>query len=67
MAREFTIEELRIPRRLSTVLADGRVQEADLFTDFVSDGRVEVWLQCLEPAQYYGVAQADFYLRLGDG
>ena len=67
VAREFTIEELRIPRRLSTVLADGRVQEADLFTDFVSDGRVEVWLQCLEPAQYYGVAQADFYLRLGDG
>ena len=67
VAREFTIEELRIPRRLNTVLADGRVQEADLFRDFVSDGRVEVWLQCLEPAQYYGVAQADFYLRLGNG
>ena len=67
VAREFTIEELRIPRRLNTVLADGRVEEADLFRDFVSDGRVEVWLQCLEPAQYYGVAQADFYLRLGSG
>jgi len=67
VAREFTIEELRIPRRLNTVLADGRVEEADLFRDFVSDGRVEVWLQCLEPAQYYGVAQADFYIRLGDG
>ena len=24
-------------------------------------------LQCLEPAQYYGVAQADFYLRSGNG
>lgn len=67
VAREFTIEELLIPRKLSTVLADGQVREADLYTDFVADGRVEVWLQCLEPAQYYGVAQADFYLRAGDG
>ncbi|MFM8414175.1 MAG: hypothetical protein ACKOCX_05565 [Planctomycetota bacterium] len=67
VAREFTIEQLLIPRKLSTVLADGRVREADLYADFVADGRVEVWLQCLEPAQYYGVAQADFYLRAGDG
>lgn len=67
VAREFTIDELWIPRQLNTVLADGGVREADLYTDFVSDGRVEVWLQCLEPAQYYGVAQADFYLRAGDG
>jgi hypothetical protein len=67
VAREFTIDELSIPRTLSTVLADGRVREADLYADFVADGRVEVWLQCLEPAQYYGVAQADFFLRAGDG
>ncbi len=67
VAREFTIDDFWIPRKLGTVLADGRVREADLFTDFVSDGRVEVWLQCLEPAQYYGVAQADFYLRAGQG
>lgn len=61
------IDDLWIPRKLSVVLADGRVKEADLYKDFVSDGRVEVWLQCLEPSQYYGVAQADFYLRAGDG
>jgi len=67
VGREFTIDELWIPRRLNTVLADGGVREADLYADFVADGRVEVWLQCLEPAQYYGVAQADFYLRAGDG
>jgi hypothetical protein len=67
VAREFTIDEFRIPRKLGTVLADGRVREADLYADFVADGRVEVWLQCLEPAQYYGVAQADFYLRAGEG
>ncbi|MFM7205114.1 MAG: ABC transporter permease [Planctomycetaceae bacterium] len=67
VAREHTIDSLLIPRRINTVLADGSLREADLFTDLVADGRVEVWLQCLEPAQYYGVAQADFYLREGDG
>jgi hypothetical protein len=67
VAKEFTIDSLVIPRRINTVLASGELQEVDLFTDLVADGRVEVWLQCLEPAQYYGVAQADFYLRAGDG
>lgn len=62
-----SIDEFWIPRKLAVVLADGHVKEADLYDDFVSDGRVEIWLQCLEPAQYYGVAQADFYLRAGDG
>jgi hypothetical protein len=67
VAREFTIDEFWIPRTLNTVLADGSVRPADLYADFISDGRLEVWLQCLEPAQYYGVAQADFYLRAGEG
>jgi len=67
VAREFTIDELLIPRQLTTVLADGQVRPADLYADFVSDGRVEVRLKCLEPAQYYGVAPADFYLRAGSG
>ena len=47
--------------------ADGGTRKVDLFNDIVSDGRVEVVLQCLEPSQYYGVAQADFYLRSGNG
>jgi hypothetical protein len=67
VAREHTIDSLLIPRRINTVMADGSLREVDLFADLVSDGRIEVWLQCLEPAQYYGVAQADFYLRAGDG
>ena len=67
VAREFTIDSLRVPRKLEAVGADGSVREIDLFADLVADGRVEVWLQCLEPAQYYGVAQADVYLRAGDG
>jgi hypothetical protein len=58
---------LFIPRKLSTTSTDGGTRQVDLFQDIVADGRVEVILQCLEPAQYYGVAQADFYLRAGNG
>jgi len=66
-AREFTIDSLLIPRKLASTSTDGGTRQIDLFQDVVADGRVEVILQCLEPAQYYGVAQADFYLRAGDG
>ena len=66
-AREFTIDSLVIPRKLASTSTDGGTRQVDLFQDIVADGRVEVLLQCLEPAQYYGVAQADFYLRAGDG
>lgn len=67
VAREATIERHFIPRRLTVAAADGVRREVDLFEALVADGRVEVILQCLEPGQYYGVAQADCYLRLGDG
>ncbi len=39
----------------------------DLFDDLVDNGRVEIWLRCLEPGQYFGAAQADLYLRARDG
>jgi hypothetical protein len=66
-AKEFTIDSLLIPRQLNATTADGGTRQVDLFEDVVSNGRVEVVLQCLEPAQYFGVAQADFYLRAGSG
>ena len=41
--------------------------EFDLFEDLVTpDGRLEIWLQCLEPGQHFGAAQPDLYLRAGD-
>ncbi len=49
-----------IPRQWQT--ADGR--KVNLFKDIVSpDGRVEVWLCCDDKMQYFGVNQADMYLR----
>jgi hypothetical protein len=55
-----------IPPRdaLDHSLADRK--EFDLFQDLVSDGEVEIWLQCLEPSQYFGASQSDLYLRAGD-
>ena len=66
-AREFTIDSLTVPLSLATTSTDGGTRQIDLFRDIVADGRVEVILQCLEPAQYYGVAQADVFLRAGSG
>lgn len=66
-AKETTIDSLPIPRTLNATSADGGTRQIDLFSDLVANGRVEIVLQCLERAQYYGVAQADFFLRAGDG
>jgi hypothetical protein len=38
-----------------------------LFDDLVSDeGDLEIWVQCLEPGQYFGAARPDVYLRSGN-
>lgn len=63
-AKEFTTDSQVIPRKL-TRTSDGR--KFDLFEDFVQDGKLEVWIRCIEPAQYFGMAQADVYLRARDG
>lgn len=39
----------------------------DFFEDFVHDGKVEIWLQCIESGQYIGVSQGDMYIRGPDG
>ena len=38
----------------------------DLYQDLVADGKLEIWLRCLEPSQYFGANQADLYLRAPD-
>lgn len=41
--------------------------EFDLMRDFVTkDGKLEIWLQCIDQGQYVGVAQSDLYLRARD-
>lgn len=63
-AQDFHVDRQFIPRDLTA--PDGT--ELDLFEDLVTeDGRVEVRLLCLDRAQYFGMAQADLYLRAADG
>ena len=52
-----------IPRELET--PEGK--KLDLFRDLADDGKVEVWLRCVDRQQYFGAAQGDMYLRARDG
>jgi hypothetical protein len=57
-AKDATIARFDIPTKL---YADR--QPVDLLTDLVSkDGRLEVVVQCLNSAQYFGFAQPDCYI-----
>lgn len=62
-SKEFQANRVDIPLKLTTPTGD----ELDLFRDLVTrDGRLEIWLQCVDPAQYFGAAQPDLYLRARD-
>ncbi len=59
-AKDFTTDLQLIPRELTQTTGDRKL---DLFKDLVADGKVEIWLECLDSAQYFGAAQPDLYLR----
>lgn len=52
------------PEKMDPKLADKT--EFDLFEDLVSNGKMEIWLRCLEPAQYFGAGKPDLYVRAAD-
>lgn len=63
-AREFTTYQHDVPRKLKELTPDGKLIDVDLFRDLVDEnGNVEVRIQCSEPSQYFGMAQADVYIR----
>jgi hypothetical protein len=61
-AKDFKLDQFVAPVEWE----DANGKPINLFKDLVSDGRVEIWIQCLEPAQYLGVAKADLYLKARD-
>ncbi len=66
-SREFLAHRFPIPRELNAApSADGRARKIDLFRDLVHEGKVQVSIRCVENSQYFGVAQADVYLRPSD-
>ncbi|MDP6467229.1 MAG: ABC transporter permease [Pirellulaceae bacterium] len=66
-ATEFAIDRQFIPRQLKAIDSDGTVSDVDLFKDLTDDGKLEVWIQCSERGQYYGMAEPDVYVLENDG
>lgn len=67
-AKEFVTASERVPRKLKALDEDAGLRDIDLFEDLVDpSGRVEIWISCSEPGQYFGMAQADLYVRGRDG
>jgi hypothetical protein len=62
LARDFHVDT----RMLSWDQKDAKGQPLDLMKDLVSDGKLEVVLTCIDPAQYFGMAKADVYLKARD-
>jgi len=57
-AREFAIDRQFIPRIVQTPEGD----DVDIFEDLTSNGRMEIWIRCSEPGQYFGMAAPDVYV-----
>jgi ABC-type transport system involved in multi-copper enzyme maturation permease subunit len=57
--KKFLADSQFIPRELE----GAKGERYDLFRDFVADGKVELWLRCIDPQQYLGAAPHDLYLR----
>lgn len=67
-ATEFAIDRQFIPRKLKAIDSDGTVSDVDLFEDLTDDeGKLEVWIQCSERGQYFGMAEPDVYVLENDG
>jgi hypothetical protein len=65
VSHEFKVQQLLFPRKWRLENSDTPV---DIYEQFVDkDGRLEIWLQCTEPSQYFGAAQGDLYLRAAEG
>jgi ABC-type transport system involved in multi-copper enzyme maturation permease subunit len=65
-AKDVQIDHQDIPLSLQDA-ANPSGPALDLFKDLVSsDGKVQLVLQCLDSAQYYGMAKADLYLKARD-
>jgi len=66
-SKEFVADRRVIPLELNSEIGGAAgAGKVDLFKDLVDKGEVQVELRCVDPAQYFGVAEPDVYLRPGD-
>ena len=62
-AVDAKVDEQIIPRKLTST----EEEKIDLYEDLVSNGKVQIVVQCMERGQYFGFAKPDCYMRLPDG
>ncbi len=66
IVKEFAVDQKFVPRKLPGTV-NGEAKEVDIFDDLVDEsGQLEIVVRCTDPSQYFGMAPADLYLRLGD-
>ncbi len=66
-SKEFVADRRYIPWELNSEIGGAAgAGKVDLMNDLVDNGQVQVELRCVDPAQYFGVAEPDVYLRPGD-
>ncbi|HRX79552.1 MAG TPA: ABC transporter permease [Pirellulaceae bacterium] len=62
-AKEFVSDKQTIPSSIRVVdNEDGSVRDGNLFDLVDDEGRLEIWIQCGERSQYYGMAERDVYI-----
>ncbi|MFK7735372.1 MAG: ABC transporter permease [Pirellulaceae bacterium] len=65
IVKEFEVDQQKIKRKVAGFV-NGEPKELDVFDDIAKDGSLKVIVRCTDPAQYFGMAVADCYLRAGD-
>ncbi len=62
--KDFATERMRVSRKVWSM----NDELIDLFANelITPDGRTEVWISCVDPGQYFGMAEADVYIRARD-
>jgi hypothetical protein len=66
-SKEFIADLRQIPVELNSEIGGSAgAGKVNLFRDLVHDGKVEIEIRCVDPGQYFGVAEPDVYLRPGD-
>ncbi|HWC88712.1 MAG TPA: ABC transporter permease [Pirellulales bacterium] len=63
VAKEYVTDRHLIPNRL----LDSSGKSIELFGELITDGQLDVQLQCLQRRQFFGMAQPDLYLLEHDG
>ncbi len=69
-SKEFISDQKLIGSKAKPLFAAAQsigAQNLDLFDLVSPEGQIQVEIKCAEPSQYFGVAQADVYLRPSDG